>query len=104
MLVQLVESALDVVLLPDMAVVEGDFFAVRQQIAVQSAVLALQALLLCGEAAERRRDQSDDQAREAVPGECHRRALPSDELLQLLREEPHVEKRLGQVRVERSEG
>ena len=67
---------------------------------MQGTVLSLELLLIGSQAAERWRDQSDDEAGEAVPSEGGDWSLPANQLGQLLTEEGHVEDWLGGVDVE----
>lgn len=98
--VELVEARVDVLALPVLPVVEGDFLGVGQHLRVQRAVLALEALLLRGQPAEGRGDQPDHQPGEAVPGEGDGGALPADQLAQLAAEQDHVEHGLDHVDVQ----
>ena len=75
----------------------------REQVTVQGPILALQPLLLRRQAAESRRDEADDIAREGVPGEGKGGTLPTDELAELFREQDHVQKWLDEVDVQRGE-
>jgi len=76
---------------------------VSEQIAVERPVLALKACFLGGKTAERRGNQSNDEARESVPTESDGGTFPAHEFGKFSREQDHIKGRLHDVDVQSGE-
>ena len=103
MSVQFVETIVDVALLPVLAIVEGDFLRVSEQVAMERPVLALKACFLGGKAAEWRGNHSNDETRESVPTESDSGTFPAHKLGKFPREQDHIKGRLHDVDVQSRE-
>ena len=62
MRVESIETVVDVSLFPFVSIVESDLFRVSQQVAMEGAILTFESLLLSGQSAESRGDQTDNPA------------------------------------------
>lgn len=96
-IVQLVETSVDIDPLPVGPVVKRNLLGVRKQLRVDGSVLTLELLFHSSQAAERRRNSFDHEPREPVPSEGQHGPLPSDQLGELTTKQNNVKHRLSRV-------